>query len=81
MIFPDLPRVPPSILSDDCGKSADVDSTNVDDESGSECDNDSEHSRVCLVCHQGISASSDEPVDEADVKLRRQVYPLKFPVK
>ena len=74
MIFPDQPRVPPPILSDDYGKPSDVDPKNLDEDFASESDVNGEHSRLCLVCYQGKNSGSDnEPVDEADAKLRRQV--------
>lgn len=76
MIFPDLPRVPPTHLVDDLEKNSADDPPNQDEESDSECDADTEHCRVCLVCFQGKSGPKEESIDEPEKKLRRYKFPL-----
>ncbi|XP_043271902.1 rapamycin-insensitive companion of mTOR isoform X2 [Venturia canescens] len=73
MIFSDQPRVPSTHLMDDLEKSSATEPTNQDEEFGSECDADIEHSRVCLVCYQGKSGPKEESIDESEKKLRREI--------
>lgn len=69
-IFPESPQLSvPTIVLDDAPKS-DVETTEVDEESCSECDVDAEHYRICLVCSHGKSSSKDM-IPEKDLKLQR----------
>lgn len=69
-IFPEPPQLSvPAIILDDAPKS-DIETTEVDEESCSECDVDAEHYRICLVCSHGKSSSKDM-IPEKDLKLQR----------
>ncbi|CAK9816269.1 Rapamycin-insensitive companion of mTOR [Anthophora quadrimaculata] len=71
-IFPEPPHVSiPAITLDDAPKS-DIETTEVDEESCSECDVDAEHYRICLVCCHGKSSSKDS-IPEKDLKLQRKI--------
>ncbi|KAK1119626.1 hypothetical protein K0M31_013046 [Melipona bicolor] len=71
-IFPESPQLSvPTIILDDAPKS-DVETTEVDEESCSECDVDAEHYRICLVCSHGKSSSKDM-IPEKDLKLQRKI--------
>lgn len=71
-IFPEpLQSSIPAITLDDAPKS-DVETTEVDEESCSECDVDAEHYRICLVCYHG-KTSSKESIPEKDLKLQRKI--------
>ncbi|XP_012288713.1 rapamycin-insensitive companion of mTOR [Orussus abietinus] len=71
-IFPDTPRPPITIGVDDLYRPG-GDSTEADEESGSECDGITEHCRVCLVCNRGRNSSRENSGEEADSKLKREI--------
>ncbi|KAG7212743.1 hypothetical protein KM043_013008 [Ampulex compressa] len=70
-IFPDPPQ--PSVLAapDDVVK-PEVESNEVDEESCSEYDVDTEHGRICLVCYNGKN-SNKELAEEQSIKLQREI--------
>ncbi|XP_011330376.1 rapamycin-insensitive companion of mTOR isoform X2 [Ooceraea biroi] len=68
-IFPEPPQpAQPSILEDIIR--AELETTEIDEESSSEYDADTEHCRACLVCYHGKSKDSGT---EQDMKLRRDI--------
>ncbi|XP_003700779.2 rapamycin-insensitive companion of Tor isoform X1 [Megachile rotundata] len=69
-IFPELPQSSVPTITDDAPKS-DIETTEVDEESCSESDVDSEHYRICLICQPG--KSSKDSLSEQDAKLQRKI--------
>ncbi|XP_029157454.1 rapamycin-insensitive companion of mTOR [Nylanderia fulva] len=69
-IFPEPPQPSqPSILEDIVRSELEI--TEIDEESNSEYDVDSEHCRTCLVCYHGKSGKDASM--EQDVKLRKEI--------
>jgi len=67
-IFPEPPQPSqPTILEDSVR--SELEATEIDEESSSECDADTEHCRTCLVCYHGKSGK--DIGTEQDMKLRR----------
>lgn len=67
-IFPEPPQsMVPIITVDDAPKS-DIDTTEVDEEFCSECDVDTDHDRICLVCSHGKSSIT---ITEKDLTIQR----------
>nr|XP_050846780.1 rapamycin-insensitive companion of mTOR isoform X2 [Vespula vulgaris] len=70
-LFPDPPQPIVSIVVDDMSK-PEIGPNEIDEESGSESDADTEHCRVCLVCYR-TKSSTKVVTGEADIKLRREI--------
>lgn len=68
-IFPEPPQPSQPTLLEDSIKS-ELETTEIDEESSSECDADTEHCRTCLVCYHNKS-SKDTGSTDHDIKLRR----------
>jgi len=73
-IFPEPPQPSqPTILEDSIR--SELETTEIDEESSSECDADTEHCRTCLICYHGKNGK--DTGTEQDMKLRRyQKYDL-----
>jgi len=72
-IFPDPPQPAQPTIFEDIIKPETIadklETTEIDEESNSEYDADTEHCRACLVCYHG--KSNKDSGTEQDVKLRR----------
>lgn len=66
-IFPEPPQPSQTTILEDIVRS-ELETTEIDEESSSEYDADTEHCRTCLVCYHGKSKDASM---EQDVKLRR----------
>ncbi|XP_043502898.1 rapamycin-insensitive companion of mTOR isoform X2 [Polistes fuscatus] len=70
-LFPDPLQPVVATIIDDTSK-PEIGPNEIDEESGSESDADTEHCRVCLVCYRAKS-STKVFIGEADIKLRREI--------
>ncbi|XP_018050285.1 PREDICTED: rapamycin-insensitive companion of mTOR isoform X3 [Atta colombica] len=69
-IFPEPPQPSqPTILEDSIR--SELETTEIDEESSSECDADTEHCRTCLICYHGKNGK--DTGTEQDMKLRREI--------
>lgn len=67
-IFPEPPQPSQSTIIEDIVK-PESETTEIYEESNSEYDVDTEHSRICLICYHG--KSNKDAGTEQDIKLRR----------
>ncbi|XP_015189227.1 PREDICTED: rapamycin-insensitive companion of mTOR [Polistes dominula] len=70
-LFPDPLQPVVTTTIDDTSK-PEIGPNEIDEESGSESDADTEHGRVCLVCYRAKS-NTKVFMGEADIKLRREI--------